>query len=379
MSRPLLQPRLLPMLLVLTGMAGCSTVNNSLEGSKVDYKTSGSKTVSLDVPPDLTQLTRDSRYQPVGGTISASGLQGAAPVAGVPSTTSPVTPAATDALRIDRAGSQRWLTTTLPPEQLWPQLEAFWQERGFVLETDARELGWMQTNWVENRTKVPQDFIRNTIGRVFEGLYDSGERDQFRTRVERTATGTEVYISHRGMVEVYTNERKESTDWQSRPSDPELEALMLTRLMIKLGAQPERAQTAVANAAPTAASAKARMLAGPPGTGMEVDDPLDRAWRRVGLALDRTGFTVEDRDRAQGVYFVRYVDPAQSGKGEPGFFSRLFGGDKDGAPQGGLARYRIALTGQGEVTKVAVQNSQGQAETGDAAQRILSLLVTDLK
>lgn len=377
--------RLLPLAL-LAGLAACSSINKSLEGDKVDYRTAGAKTVSLEVPPDLSQLAKDSRYQPVGGAISASTLQGAAsPVA--PAASAAVAPAGVGDVRLERAGTQRWLTTKQTPEQLWPQLQVFWQERGFTLEVEQRDTGLMETNWAENRANLPQDFLRRTLGRVIESLYDTGERDRYRTRLERSADGgTEIYISHRGMVEVYTTERKDSTVWQPRPADPELEAVMLSRLMTTLGAREEQAKLAQAAAATPAAggaaapAARARLLPGTPTGGLQVDDGFDRAWRRVGLALDRSGFTVEDRDRAQGLYFVRYVDPAKAGKEEPGFFGRLFGGgDKDAGAQGNLARYRIAVKGEAESTLVTVQNNQGAPETSDTARRILELLVTDLR
>jgi len=378
-------PVALPLVLAL-GLTACSSVNKTLEGDKVDYRSVGTKTVTLEVPPDLSQLQRDSRYQQTTtGTVSAAALQstGGTTVATV-ATAAPVAPSQIGELKIQRDGTQRWLSTPLTPEQIWPQLEAFWQERGFTLETDTREVGLMETDWVENRAKLPQDFIRNTIGKVFSNLYDTGERDRFRTRVERTPSGSEVYISHRGMVEVYSTKEKDQTVWQPRPSDPDLEALMLSRLMLKLGAKDEQAKVAAAAAPNAAASAaetpaRARLLAGPPGTGMQVDETFDRAWRRVGLALDRTGFTVEDRDRAKGLFYVRYVDPAQAGKGEPNWISRLFSAGKEVPPQGGLARYRIALKGEGNGTLVSVLNNQGGPETGDAAQHILQMLVNELK
>ncbi len=375
-------------------LVACTSVNTMLEGDKVDYKSSASRSVSLDVPPDLTQLSRDTRYQSGSGAISASAMQappGVALAQAAASAPSSLAPNRLGEVRLERAGSQRWLVTQQTPEQLWPQLLAFWQERGFKLETEQRETGLMETNWNENRAKLPQDLIRRTIGRVFDSVYDTGERDLFRTRLERGADGTEIYISHRGMVEVVSGGAlKDSTVWQPRPADPELEALMLSRLMAKLGGKQEQEKLAAAAATSAAAlpqagaatpvASRARLLGGAPGSGLQIDDAFDRAWRRVGLALDRSGFTVEDRDRAQGLYYVRYVDPAQgSGKSEAGFFSKLFGGGKQTTP-GSLARYRIAVKGQPEsTTLVTVQNSQGAPETSDAAQRILELLVTDLR
>jgi outer membrane protein assembly factor BamC len=367
-----------------TQLVGCSAISDFVGGDKIDYRTTGGKKgPGLEVPPDLTQLARDPRYQPQSGTVSASTFQtapaatvtgsAAASILGTPAL---VAPAAVGELAIERSGNQRWLSTSLPPEKLWPQLQAFWTERGFNLVTDQAEVGVMETEWAENRAKLPQDIIRQTIGRVFDSLYSTGERDKFRTRVERTAKGTEVYISHRGLVEVYSSTQKDSTMWQPRPADPQLEAEFLQRLMIKLGAKDETAKAAAAQA-PVQAQ-RARVIEGAAAASLQMDDGFDRAWRRVGLSLDRAGFTVEDRDRSQGIYFVRYVDPAHDKKEEPGFFSRIFSfGKSDEASN--LARYRVSLKSEGESTTVSVLSAQGANNTGDVGKRIVNLLVDDLK
>lgn len=355
----------------LAGLGACSTVENLVAGDKIDYKGTAQRTSGLDVPPDLSQLSRDGRIPQPGSVVSASTFQGNTLPAMPTAAAAPPKPSAD--LRIERSGKQRWLVTTLPPEQLWPQLQAFWREKGFSLTLDQPEAGVMETEWAENRAKLPNDIIRNTLGRLIDSLYSTGEKDKFRTRVERTASGSEVYVSHRGMAEIYTNAQKETTAWQPRPSDPQLEGEFLQRIMVKLGAKEEAAKTAVAAAA--APPARARLLGNQPAASLQVDDAFDRAWRRVGLALDRSGFTVEDRDRSQGVYFVRYVDPAQAGKEEPGFFSRLLGSNKFEGP----ARYRVSVKGEGERSTVQVLNSQGGPENGNAGQRIVALLVEDLK
>jgi outer membrane protein assembly factor BamC len=360
-------------------LAGCSTVENFLTGEKLDYRSQANKTPPLEVPPDLNQLARESRYQPQTGVVSANAIQkqgGAAAPAAASNSTNSVAPNAIGELRIERQGNQRWLVSSLPAEKLWPQLRQFWQERGFTLTTDSADIGLLETDWAENRAKLPQDIIRRTLGSVLDAVYSTGERDRFRTRIERTASGgSEVFISHRGMQEVYTTERKDSTTWQPRPADPQLEAEFLSRLMVKLGAKEELASAAVAKAADQAA--RARLVAGQPAATVEVDDNFDRAWRRVGLGLDRSGFTVEDRDRAGGLYFVRYVDPKVATQEEPGFFSKLFGGDKDKASS--LQRFRVMVKAAGAKTMVSVQNSTGVADNGDAAQAIVKRLVEELK
>ena len=365
-------------LLLAFSLAGCSTIEDFVGGDKVDYRSQGGKTAGLEVPPDLTQLARDSRYQyPVGGSVSASALQAPAST-GLPQAANEVAPSSLGTVSIERQGNQRWLRTSLTPEQLWPQLEAFWKERGFTLVQDQSATGVMETDWAENRAKLPNDIIRNTIGKVFDSAYSTGELDKFRTRVERGTNGTEIYITHRGMVETYVGQRSEATVWQPRPADPQLEGEFLSRLMVKLGARAEVARSAVDAAVP-GGPARARLVAGQPAATLQVDDGFDRAWRRVGVALDRSGFTVEDRDRTQGVYFVRYVDPATAGKEEPSFLGKLFsfGSSKD--PLAGPARYRVQVKADGATTLVTVQNAQGAPENGEAGKRISTMLLDELK
>jgi outer membrane protein assembly factor BamC len=362
-------------------LGGCSTVENFLSGDKIDYRsTSTTRTAGLEVPPDLTQLTRESRYQQPNGSISASTFQAAASAPATPAMVSVVAPASLGAFRVERLGNDRWLSTTLPPEAVFPQLRAFWKDNGFNLVQDRPEVGVIETDWAENRGKLPTDFIRSTIGKVFDSAYSTGELDKFTTRVERTATGSDIFISHRGMVEVYTGERRDSTIWQPRPADPQLEAVFLSRLMVRLGAKEDVAKSTVtaAGAAP-AGPARARLVEGPATPTLQIDDGFDRAWRRVGIALDRSGFTVEDRDRGQGLYFVRYVDPAFAGREEPGFFQRLFSFGRKKSDDNGLAKYRVKVSSEGSTSTVAVLDSQGRTETGEAGKRIVNLLLEDLR
>ncbi len=320
------------------------------------------------MPPDLTQLARDTRYALPGAPVTASSQQAAKVGAGVPTASLSIAD-----VRIERAGNQRWLVVNRPADQLWGPLREFWLENGFLLTLDQAELGIMATDWAENRAKLPQDFIRSTLGKLLDNLYSTSERDRFRTRLERTASGgTEIYVSHRGMVEVYARDSAGSTVWQPRPADPELETEFLRRMMVKLGVAQDQAKAATAAgvAKPIARAAKSGST-----PVVEIDEGFDRAWRRVGLSLDRTGFTVEDRDRAQGTYFVRYVEPNADRK-EKGFFARMFSGaEKAAAP----VKYRITLRSEGASTTVSVLSASGAVESSATAQRIVQVLADDLK
>jgi len=343
-------------------LSGCSW----MQGDKIDYK-SASRGASLEVPPDLTQLSRDSRYQIPGGPVTASAYQ-----VGQAAPNLPTAATTLGDIRVERAGQERWLVVNRPADQLWDPVREFWQENGFLLTIDQPAVGIMETDWAENRAKIPQDFIRNMLGKVLDQIYSTAERDKFRTRMERTASGgTEIYISHRGMQEVYDTNNKDTTVWQPRPADPEVEAEFLRRLMVKLGTPADQAKTIVTSA-PAKATSRVTTVAGAPT--LEVDDGFDRAWRRVGLALDRTGFTVEDRDRTAGTYFVRYVEPSADRK-NGGFLSKIFSKDDAANP----VKYRIALKPQGDKTVVSVLDSKGAPETSPVAQKIVNLLAEDLK
>lgn len=366
------------------GLAGCQSLTDLVGGDKVDYRGAAKSGKSLEVPPDLTQLSVDNRYQPsaIRGAVSASDFAAAAsaPVAGALSTNT-VAPNAVGETRIERLGSQRYLYVPMTPEQVWPQLQAFWQERTLALTVDKPETGVMETEWAENRAKLPTDIVRRTIGKVFDGMFSTNTLDKFRVRVERSPSGagSEIYVTQSGLEEFFGGPQKDQSVWQPRPRDYQLENEILSLIMLKLGVKPEQAKAVVAAAASAPATAlRARAIEGRPAATVQVDDGFDRAWRRVGLALDRSGFTVEDRDRAQGLYFVRYVDPASAGREEPGFLSRWFGGDKKKADNA-LVRYRVSVKGEGETTEVSVLNASGAPENGEAGQRIVRFLVEELK
>jgi len=361
-------------------LAGCVT-EESLTG-KVDYK-STVVLPSLEVPPDLTSPARDNRYIiPETGKTTAtySGYEAERreqrnPAGGA------VLPEF-DKLRIERAGTQRWLVVEDPPEKIWPVVKDFWQENGFLVKLELPEAGVMETDWAENRANIPQGGVRGLLGYVLDQIYSTSERDKFRTRLDRVADGkgTEVFISHRGMQEVYTTMRDPQsnapgdTAWQPRPSDPDLEAEFLRRLMVRLGAQNERAKTLVAVGAPAAQAELKKLADG--NEALMLADPFDRAWRRVGLALDRVGFTVEDRDRQKGLYFVRYADPeSEMAQKDRGIIDRMFGSGPKAKPE----QYRVQLQSMDPGTEVSVLNKEGAADRTSTGRRILSLLLEQLK
>ena len=375
--------------LKLLGIMGCAMATLALvscksieiPNKKIDYKTS-TQLPPLEIPPDLTRPSADDRFvvpdvnPKSSATYSAYSKERTGRAQVVSSTVLPQQPNA----HIERAGTQRWLVVKGTPDQLWPVIKDFWQESGFVINLDEPGAGVMETDWAENRANVPDNGIRGFLGKALDSLYSTAERDKYRTRLERSSEPgmTEIYISHRGMEEVYSSADKDQTRWQPRPPDPELEAEMLRRLMVRFGVQEDRAQ---AQLTASISAPQAKLLKGQDGAGtLSLDDQFDRAWRRVGLALDRVGFTVEDRDRSKGIYFVRYIDPGVDNKAaeSKGWLSKLkFWGSDDAKNKN--EQYRIVVRDVTSGAEVSVLNKEGVREKSETASRILSLLYDQLK
>ena len=356
------------------GLAGCES-SGSL-GKKIDYK-SVATVPALEIPPDLVTPQYDDRYN----VATASGI--AARDATRPRSGGDIAINANADARIARAGSERWLVVKASPEQAWNVTRQFWTEQGFALALELPQAGLMETDWAENRAELPPDFLRDSIGKVADIFYATYKRDKFRTRLERGAEpGTmEIYLSQRRMEQVPTvmidKVSPAGFAWAVMPPNPGIEAEFLTRLMVKFGTSQARAQESVqASVTPTPATERARIEKVPDGSvKLFVDDTFDRAWRRVGLALDRIGFTVVDRDRSKGVYFVRYSDP-DSSKQEPSVLSKLmFWKDTTEKPE--QSRIFIAETPPPSV--VVVQDPNGAPDKSPNGEKILALLKDQLK
>lgn len=362
-------------------LAACGTIKDTVKTKEIDYQST--RTVpSLEVPPDLNSTIGDDRLA-IPGAESASYSELAGQRGAQAPGTVEVLPKPQGA-RLERSGAQRWLVIESDPEQIWPRLREFWIENGLTLARENPRTGIMETEWAENRTNVTSGFFQELLGKYLGSQYSSGFLDKFRVRTERGREPgtTELYLSHQGMVERVGDVGGDgvvTTYWEPRPADPDIEAEMLRRLLLHFGVEEERATRMAAaegGGAPAATATRATLSGtGSGGKVLTLADGFDSAWRRVGLALDRAGFTVEDRNRAEGTYYVRYVDP-DTARGKPGFLSRLFGGGEKGADE---YNYQVKLTESGADTQVAVLDTGGAADTSGTGDRILGLLYDQLK
>ena len=356
-------------------LGGCETTTSL--GKKIDYK-SVTATPSLEIPPDLKSPTYDDRYD----VSTASGL--AASSATKPRTGDQIAPNQIADAKIVKAGNERWLHVTSTPEQAWNITRKFWLDNGFVLATELPGSGLLETDWAENRAEMPPDFLRSTIGKYADLFYTTYKREKFHTRIERgNDPGTvDIYVSSRVMEQVPTAKIDNSSPvafaWAVLPPNPGLDAEWLARLMVRFGIPETQANDSLRATAPggTAAPDRAQLEKAPDGVNQLVlDDSFDRSWRRVGLALDRIGFTVVDRDRSKGQYYVRYSDPETAAKNE-GFLTKLmFWKSKDEKPE----QYRITIAQSDPRSVVTVQDPGGSPDKSATGEKILSLLKDQLK
>ncbi len=355
------------------GLTACSSFSSLTASDKVDYKKQGEvRGPNLALPPDLITAQADRRFIVQDGTATISEYSQAVKkssqmrtnvLTGIPG------------MKIERDGDKRWLVVDKSAASLYPQIKDFWQENGFLLLIDSPSTGILETDWAENRTKIPQDIIRRTLGKVLDSLYDSGERDKFRTRLEvQKPDVTEIYISHKGAIEVPLKDANTtiSTRWTVRPSDPELEAIFLTRLMERLGMTQEQAKAQITTTAAAPKTPKAKLIEDGAETRIEMTQSFDRAWRDVGLALDRSNFTVDDRDRSKGIYFVRYVNPKDLGDSR-GWFGRTFGKTDDADKKAKVYRVVVQDRGQNQIV-ISVQDSDGKPENTATGNQLLTTL-----
>jgi len=376
MRRSEFTSRVLLAVFMLPAVTACSWLDSVFPDRSRDYQ-KAEPSRSLEVPPDLTTTPVTDGLVVPSDSTTLSGYTTARKTRGARSGERAVLPSQ-ESLSLERYQDRAWLVVQGDPGTVWPEAREFWLENGFFIVTEDPATGILETDWVENRAKIPQGPIRKLVGRVWDQAYSSAYRDRYRMRLERGETSgtTELFITHQGVEEILTSESDESaTVWGPRPKDPGLESEMLKRMMIYLGVQPEQAEQMLAEEKPVQIHAELIQQDSGQAT-LVVHDDYSKAWRNVGIVLDRVDFAVEDRDRLQGIYYVRYNDPLK-GQKDKGLLSKLAFWSSDDEQK--VQHYQIKLSDSGADTRVVVLDEAGDPETSITGVRILTLLYEELK
>lgn len=388
-----------------------------------DYKGAG-RSKPLEVPPDLTQLRSSDAYSVPGGSTTYNTYNQAQD--GQEPSVEKVLPNQ-EGVRMEKAGAQRWLVVNAPAEKIWPVIREFWLDQGFAVRVENPDTGVMETEWIDaDAIKAKED--KRNIGQKFDAWLDKlsglADRRKFRTRLERGEKegSTEIYMTHRtvssapddGKNTIQTQLGEITTGYRADASKPltaaeendaDIDAELLRRLMVKLGIEEKRAQEIVSN--PNTEKRAEVNKESDSSVTLSLKDPFDRGWRRVGLALDRIGFVIEDKDRSKGLFYVRYadVDIDDSPKKKKGLFETLkFWGDDeeienkskpkdektivdklkfwkgDDGKTDPSKQYRIKVAeAEDGSTRVNVVEKDGERNRSTTANRIISLLYDQLK
>ncbi len=359
--------------MMLASLFGCSALTGD---GRIDYGASAKRVPTLEVPPDLTMPSVDDRYKvPQGSEVATSYSDYTKGGVAQPQAISAVLPAL-QAVRLERNGTQRWLVVNDKPENVWSVIKGFWQEIGLPIKSEDQAAGVMETDWAENRAKIPQSGIRKMLGKVFSNIYSSGERDQYLTRLERSKDGksTEIYVSYRGKQEVFAAD-KTTSKWQDRPVDTEIEAIMLQRLMVRLGASELQANSAlqatqatISNSIsqPEGAASLREIASGK--TIILMSDAFDRAWRKVGLAIESSNLSLEDKDREKGIYFLHSTQAQKSLADKLKFWKNSADADR---------RYRVNVKDGGETCEVSITDQDGAQNK--TSKQILELIYKNIE
>ncbi|OOG23117.1 NlpB/DapX family lipoprotein [Thioalkalivibrio denitrificans] len=368
---------LVPVLVI--SLAGCGML-----GDRRDTAHEGAQSGrALEIPPDLLPPELDATYRVPpreDGRVSAveaerrqqqpSGILGAAPAPDV--TADRVALREIGEMSVRREGSIRWLEVRAAPDELWQGLRSFWRDQGFDLVRDEPAVGVMETDWKESEAGVDIGEFRAALGRVLGTRHDAGYQDKFRVRLERDDDGlTSVFIAHRGVEQTVDDPQVGGIRWAMRPADPNLEAEMLTRLMVFLGRDEDEVRGIVDHVADTGPSVRERQVDGEPV--LEMRGEYTRVWRQVGLSLDRAGLLVDDQDRRNGIFHVTYSPHVTGSRG--GVFARMFRRD----PVGGDGRYQIRLVQDDSWVRITARDREGEPlRTGDA-RTVLELLRDEIR
>jgi outer membrane protein assembly factor BamC len=338
-------------------LGGCSLFG----GDDRDAYEAADEARPLELPPDLVQPVADSRMAiPRLRNDRVSALETARPGRDValPRVAQATTTESSEqvlpeypGMRVRHQGAVRWLEVDTDPAVLWPRLNNFWRQAEIDLAREDPRLGIIQTEWIQPA--------------------GAELRDSYRLRLERQdADTTNVFISHRGAV---MPSDAEARQWQTRLSDPELEAEYLTRLMVYLGEPAQSAKQQVAAARDEGTEMRLDRIAGIPV--LVVKGQFPHVWQLTGVALDRAGLPVEAEDAGSGTYYFRY-QPAPAAA--QGMLTGLPNKD-DSVRLDEDGRYQVHLLDQPGQTLITAQAAEREALPPAAAEEILMRLIASMQ
>jgi len=293
---------------------------------KINYYSDKSVT-SLEVPPDLTQPSYENSFRlselvtdVESNTINLTNKEIEKKEEKVF-----VTPAD---IKVKKSGNRRWLIVNKKPQVVWDLSRQFLKENGFVIKKSNKKTGIMETDFLENKPKIPSKslgVIRSFLEEIDNVSYTLPIVDSYKVRIEPLDSGnkSEVHLSIFSMAEVISGTGKdETTFWQASEKNYALETEMLYSLMLYLGGDSANARERIVNA-----QEEGKIT-------VSLDDGLNGyaklqfrlnmidAWDNISWALSDLNVILEDKDIKEKTFYIRVARTS-----DKGIMSKIFGED----------------------------------------------------
>jgi outer membrane protein assembly factor BamC len=216
---------------------------------------------------------------------------------------------------------------------VWPVVESFWEDMGFDVSASKRT-GIIETKWIAESDLKNDEGVLGKFDAWLDALSNTGTRRKFRTRIEDGIEDgtTEVYLSQRSLqqglddhlerkskhyegtvnpdtvykIEEYKSDKPEKDkEFVSnfKEDDLEIQYELLRRLMVKLGTSDLSARESLEQAVEIK---NAELIIQDDYKYIKLNDNYSRSWRRLNLAIDMVGFLVEDKNRSDGIFYIKY-------------------------------------------------------------------------
>ncbi len=213
-------------------------------------------------------------------------------------------------VRVQALDGESWIVMELSTGQAWPRVRAFFEGNRLPLQQVDGQAGVLETNWLTSKTDP-----------------SVVERYQIAVQPGVQPATAEIHVQQKAS----SRDDMETIvlDWDTVSDASERERWMVMELANYLVQDSSSASVSLlAQGISEASRVKVVEEAGMPAF-IELQLGFDRAWAAMTLALKKTQFEVDDRNRSQGRYFMTYKPVASEEDGQSGFWSSLFGGDAE--------------------------------------------------
>ncbi|NND90262.1 MAG: outer membrane protein assembly factor BamC [Granulosicoccus sp.] len=267
------------LLLAVPWLAGCGSFS-SPNSPDVRYDNNAEQARSLQIPPDLTDISNAEQFVlpgTNGGPVSRNTL--------LPQFST---------VTFERAGQQSWLALDSPPEAVWPQLLAFMKKEKYLIDRTEPAAGLIVTQWRAASAIARGNLLQNLIG-------GDEEYTRIAFRLERNGSGSRLFARSQAASEkVATAAGTTPFSWPARSHDPEATSELLSRLLVFLGMEEQKARGIVNEDQAHMVTDNALVITTGSGSQLIVYRGFQPSFNAVLAALGRLDYAITSSDDGVG-------------------------------------------------------------------------------